>query len=50
MTTSNKVCDEHLSRLACVYVRQSTLVEVQEIQESACRQCALVYEGGKDYS
>lgn len=42
MIPSSKLSDEHLSRLACVYVRQSTLVQVQEHQESTRRQYALV--------
>lgn len=42
MTPNSKVRDEHLSRLACVYVRQSTLVQVQEHQESTRRQYAMV--------
>ena len=41
MTAISKVRDEHLSRLACVYVRQSTLFGVQEHQESTRRQYAL---------
>lgn len=42
MTPSNQVRDEHLRRTACIYVRQSTLVQVQEHQESTHRQYALV--------
>jgi len=42
MIPSNKLCDEHLSRLACVYVRQSTVMQMQEHQESTRRQYALV--------
>ena len=42
MTPSNKVRDEHLDRLACVYVRQSTLAQVHEHQESTRRQYELV--------
>jgi len=37
-----KVRQEHLSRMACVYLRQSTVVQVQEHQESTRRQYALV--------
>src|SRR5512135_303837 len=37
----NKVRAEHLSRIACVYVRQSTLAQVHEHQESTQRQYAL---------
>ncbi len=37
----HKVRAEHLSRLACVYVRQSTLAQVHEHQESTYRQYAL---------
>jgi DNA invertase Pin-like site-specific DNA recombinase len=38
----HKVRQEHLSRIACVYVRQSTMVQVHEHQESTRRQYALV--------
>lgn len=38
----SKVRQEHLSRIACVYVRQSTMSQVQEHQESTRRQYALV--------
>jgi DNA invertase Pin-like site-specific DNA recombinase len=34
----NKIQEMHLCRRACVYVRQSTLVQVQEHQESTRRQ------------
>jgi DNA invertase Pin-like site-specific DNA recombinase len=37
----NKVREVHLSRTACVYVRQSTLAQVQEHQESTRRQYGL---------
>jgi DNA invertase Pin-like site-specific DNA recombinase len=37
----NKVREAHLSRMACVYVRQSTLAQVQEHQESTRRQYEL---------
>jgi len=37
-----KVRQEHLSRMAFIYVRQSTVVQVQEHQESTRRQYALV--------
>ncbi|MDR3576146.1 MAG: recombinase family protein [Anaerolineaceae bacterium] len=39
--SGNKVCPEHLSRLACVYIRQSSLIQVQLHQESTRRQYAL---------
>ncbi len=43
MTPSEyKIRQEHLSRMACIYVRQSTTVQVQEHQESTRRQYALV--------
>lgn len=42
MNPSSKIRDVHLGRLACVYVRQSTVVQVQEHQESTRRQYALV--------
>lgn len=38
----NKIQDKHLCRRACVYVRQSTLVQVHEHQESTRRQYELV--------
>nr|WP_036047291.1 recombinase family protein [Paraburkholderia mimosarum] len=38
----NKITPEHLSRLACVYVRQSTQDQVQNNLESQRRQYALV--------
>ncbi len=41
MMPNHKVRDEHLSRLACVYVRQLTGMQVQEHQESTRRQYAL---------
>jgi DNA invertase Pin-like site-specific DNA recombinase len=41
MPHENKVWEEHLRRKACVYVRQSTLAQVQEHQESARRQYGL---------
>jgi len=37
----NKIQDRHLCRRACVYVRQSTLVQVHEHQESTRRQYEL---------
>jgi DNA invertase Pin-like site-specific DNA recombinase len=42
MSLNSKVRAEHLTRMACVYVRQSTIVQVQEHQESTRRQYALV--------
>src|SRR5512147_1917887 len=42
MMPSNNVRDEHLRRTACIYVRQSTFMQVQEHQESTRRQYALV--------
>lgn len=38
----HKVRAEHLERQACVYVRQSTITQVQENQESTRRQYALL--------
>jgi DNA invertase Pin-like site-specific DNA recombinase len=38
MSGESKVSGDHLRRKACVYVRQSTLVQVQEHQESTQRQ------------
>jgi DNA invertase Pin-like site-specific DNA recombinase len=40
---SEKITDEHLRRLAIVYVRQSTQQQVIEHQESTARQYALVH-------
>ena len=37
---SEKISDEHLQRLAIVYVRQSTQQQVLEHRESAARQYA----------
>ena len=39
---SEKISDEHLQRLAIVYVRQSTPQQVLEHRESTARQYALV--------
>ena len=39
---SDKITDEHLTRLAIVYVRQSTPQQVLEHRESTARQYALV--------
>jgi DNA invertase Pin-like site-specific DNA recombinase len=39
---SSKITKDHLDRLAIVYVRQSTLQQVQEHRESRARQYALV--------
>jgi DNA invertase Pin-like site-specific DNA recombinase len=41
MTTS-KIADRHLSRQACIYIRQSTLAQVRFNQESTDRQYNLV--------
>jgi len=41
-TLDGKVRQEHLSRSACVYVRQSTVAQVHEHRESTQRQYALV--------
>jgi DNA invertase Pin-like site-specific DNA recombinase len=38
----NKITAEHLSRQACVYIRQSTLDQVRHNLESQRRQYALV--------
>ena len=41
MSQSTTVTADHLRRLACLYVRQSSLQQVQEHQESTARQYAL---------
>ena len=41
MSQSTAVTADHLRRLACLYVRQSSLQQVQEHQESTARQYAL---------
>jgi len=38
----NKITSQHLERMAIVYVRQSTLIQVREHQESTARQYGLV--------
>jgi len=40
----NKISSEHLERLALIYVRQSTMSQVREHQESRMRQYGLVEE------
>lgn len=41
MTISSKIQPEHLSRIAIIYIRQSTLNQVRYNQESTEKQCAL---------
>ena len=41
MSESTAVTADHLRRLACLYVRQSSLQQVQDHQESTARQYAL---------
>ena len=38
MTMISKIADRHLSRQACIYIRQSTLAQVRSNQESTDRQ------------
>jgi len=38
MTMTSKISDRHLSRMACVYIRQSTVAQVRFNQESTERQ------------
>ncbi len=42
MTMNSKIADRHLSKQACIYVRQSTLAQVRFNRESTDRQCNLV--------
>jgi hypothetical protein len=42
MTMISKIADRHLSRQACIYVRQSTLAQVRSNQESTDRQYNLL--------
>jgi DNA invertase Pin-like site-specific DNA recombinase len=42
MTMHPKIADQHLSRQACIYIRQSTLAQVRFNQESTDRQYNLV--------
>jgi DNA invertase Pin-like site-specific DNA recombinase len=42
MTMSSKIADQHLSRLACIYIRQSTMGQVRFNQESTERQYNLM--------
>ncbi|MBO0757048.1 MAG: recombinase family protein [Bradyrhizobiaceae bacterium] len=42
MTMKSKVADHHLSRQACIYIRQSTLAQVRSNQESTDRQYNLM--------
>src|SRR6266568_1113354 len=42
MNVQNKITRQHLERMAIVYVRQSTLIQVREHQESTARQYGLV--------
>ena len=42
MTMISKITDRHLSRQACIYVRQSTLAQVRSNQESTDRQYNLL--------
>ena len=41
MSQSTAVTADHLRRLACLYVRQSSLQQVRDHQESTARQYAL---------
>src|SRR6516164_5105890 len=47
MSAPNKICPNHLSRKAMVYVRQSTMAQVREHTESTARQYALVEEAAR---
>ena len=38
MMMTSKISDRHLSRMACVYIRQSTMAQVRFNQESTERQ------------
>ena len=42
MTHHPKIADQHLSKQACIYIRQSTLAQVRFNQESTDRQYNLV--------
>ena len=42
MTMITKIADRHLSRQACIYIRQSTLAQVRSNQESTDRQYNLL--------
>ena len=42
MTIITKIADRHLSRQACIYIRQSTLAQVRSNQESTDRQYNLL--------
>ena len=42
MTLTSKIADRHLSKQACIYIRQSTLAQVRFNQESTDRQYNLV--------
>jgi DNA invertase Pin-like site-specific DNA recombinase len=42
MTMTSKIADRHLSKQACIYIRQSTLAQVRFNQESTERQYNLV--------
>ncbi|MGA8155551.1 MAG: recombinase family protein [Rhodoplanes sp.] len=42
MTMISKIADRHLSRQACIYIRQSTLAQVRSNQESTDRQYNLL--------
>ena len=42
MSDLSKICTTHLSRLACVYLRQSNPAQVEHNRESTARQYALV--------
>ena len=42
MSQSTTVTADHLRRLACLYVRQSSLQQVHDHQESTARQYALL--------
>ena len=47
MIGSTKITKKHLERLALVYLRQSTLIQVRENKESTARQYALAEEAAR---
>jgi DNA invertase Pin-like site-specific DNA recombinase len=47
MSGTQTITRRHLERLAIVYVRQSTLVQVREHTESTARQYALAEEAAR---
>ena len=42
MAITSKIADRHLSKQACIYIRQSTLAQVRFHQESTDRQYNLI--------